>query len=50
MEKRGVPVHCLISVVMGATLLDERELTRFAEMAIPKPRAVRPSCENHIST
>ena len=33
MEKRDVPVHRLISVVMGATLLDEKELTRFAEMA-----------------
>jgi len=32
-EKRDVPVHRLISVVMGATLLDDRELTRFAEMA-----------------
>jgi len=32
-EKRGVPVHRLISVVMGATLLDDKELTRFAELA-----------------
>ncbi|HDI42543.1 MAG TPA: hypothetical protein ENF62_02025 [Candidatus Bathyarchaeota archaeon] len=32
-EKRDVPVHRLISVVMGATLLDDKELTRFAEMA-----------------
>ena len=33
MEKRGVPVHRLISVVMGATLLDDKELIRFAELA-----------------
>ncbi len=33
MEKRDVPVHRLISVVMGATLLDDKELTRFAELA-----------------
>jgi len=32
-EKRDVPVHRLISVVMGATLLDDEELTRFAQLA-----------------
>ncbi len=32
-EKRDVPVHRLISVVMGATLLDNEELGRFAQLA-----------------
>ena len=32
-EKRDVPVHRLISVVMGATLLDDKELSRFAQLA-----------------
>ena len=32
-EKRDMPVHRLISVVMGATLLDDKELTRFAQLA-----------------
>ncbi len=32
-EKRGVPVHRLISTVMGSTLLDKKELRRFAELA-----------------
>jgi len=32
-DKRDVPVHRLISVVMGATLLDDKELIRFAELA-----------------
>lgn len=32
-EKRGVPVHRLISMVMGSTLLDKRELKRFAQLA-----------------
>jgi len=32
-DKRGVPVHRLISMVMGSTLLDEKELRRFAEVA-----------------
>ncbi len=33
MEKRKVPVHRVISVVMGATLLDRKELKDFAQMA-----------------
>ena len=33
MEKRNVPVHRLISMVMGATLLTDDELERFAELA-----------------
>jgi len=33
MEKRDVPVHRLISMVMGATLLSDDELERFAELA-----------------
>jgi hypothetical protein len=33
MEKRKVPIHRVISVVMGATLLDEKELKDFAQMA-----------------
>ncbi|HUT16432.1 MAG TPA: hypothetical protein VMY98_09345 [Anaerolineae bacterium] len=32
-EKRNIPVHRAISVVMGATLLDKAELTDFAQMA-----------------
>lgn len=33
MDKRDVPVHRLISMVMGATLLSDDELKRFAGMA-----------------
>ena len=33
MEKRKVPIHRVISVVMGATLLDRAELRDFAQMA-----------------
>ena len=33
MEKRDVPVHRLISMVMGATLLSDDELERFAKLA-----------------
>jgi len=33
MEKRDVPVHRLISMVMGSTLLTDDELERFAELA-----------------
>lgn len=32
-NKRGIPVHRLISMVMGATLLDDKELKDFAYMA-----------------
>jgi len=32
-EKRNIPVHRAISVVMGATLLDKAELKDFAQMA-----------------
>ena len=32
-QKRNIPIHRLISVVMGATLLDKAELTSFAQMA-----------------
>lgn len=32
-EKRRMPIHRLISVVMGATLLDDAELRAFAQMA-----------------
>jgi hypothetical protein len=32
-QKRNIPIHRLISVVMGATLLDEAELKDFAQMA-----------------
>ena len=32
-DKRGVPVHRLISTVMGATLLSRDELKRFAQLA-----------------
>lgn len=33
MDKRNVPVHRLISMVMGATLLSDDEMERFARMA-----------------
>jgi len=33
MNKRKVPIHRIISVVMGATLLDRQELKDFAQMA-----------------
>lgn len=33
MHRRGVPIHRLISVVMGATLLDDAELKQFARLA-----------------
>jgi len=33
MEKRKLPIHRVISVVMGATLLDKSELRDFAQMA-----------------
>lgn len=33
MEKRNIPIHRLISVVMGSTLLDKKELKDFAQMA-----------------
>jgi hypothetical protein len=33
MEKRDVPVHRLISMVMGATLLSDNEMEKFAQMA-----------------
>jgi hypothetical protein len=33
MNKRRVPIHRIISVVMGATLLDKSELRDFAQMA-----------------
>jgi hypothetical protein len=36
MEKRKVPIHRIISVVMGATLLDKSELKDFAQMAAEK--------------
>jgi hypothetical protein len=32
-DKRGVPIHRLISTVMGATLLDDGELKEFARLA-----------------
>jgi hypothetical protein len=32
-QKRNIPIHRLISVVMGATLLDKAELKDFAQMA-----------------
>jgi len=32
-EKRDVPIHRLIAVVMGATLLDAKELRQFAQVA-----------------
>lgn len=40
MEKRDVPVHRLISVVMGSTLLDDEELTEFAKLAQEKKMEV----------
>ncbi|MFQ6058161.1 MAG: hypothetical protein ACE5MB_04675 [Anaerolineae bacterium] len=49
MEKRRMPIHRLISTVMGATLLDDQELRDFAQMAAearleviitPGPRAL----------
>lgn len=36
MEKRDVPIHRVISVVMGATLLDDEELSAFARLAKEK--------------
>jgi hypothetical protein len=33
MEKRDIPIHRLISTVMGSTLLDDAELKDFAQMA-----------------
>jgi len=33
MNKRRVPIHRIISVVMGATLLDRQELKDFVQMA-----------------
>lgn len=36
MEKRDVPIHRLISVVMGTTLLDDEELEAFAQLAKEK--------------
>lgn len=33
MDKRDVPVHRLISMVMGATLLSDKEMEQFAKMA-----------------
>ncbi len=48
-DKRNMPIHRLISVVMGATLLDDKELKDFAQMAAdarmeviltPGPRAI----------
>jgi hypothetical protein len=33
MDKRKVPVHRLISMVMGATLLSDKEMEQFAKMA-----------------
>jgi len=33
MRKRNIPIHRLIAVVMGATLLDKEELKDFAQMA-----------------
>lgn len=40
MEKRDVPIHRLISVVMGTTLLDIEELTAFAKLAKEKKMEV----------
>lgn len=40
MEKRDIPVHRLISVVMGTTLLDDEELTAFAALAKEKKMEV----------
>ncbi|MDI6855733.1 MAG: hypothetical protein QMD21_02980 [Candidatus Thermoplasmatota archaeon] len=33
MDKRKIPVHRIISTVMGSTLLDEKELAKFAQLA-----------------
>lgn len=33
MKKRNIPIHRVISVVMGATLLDKKELKDFAQIA-----------------
>lgn len=40
MEKRDVPIHRLISVVMGSTLLDDKELEEFAALAKEKKMEV----------
>ena len=32
-DKRDVPVHKLVSMCMGSTLLDDEEIIRFAELA-----------------
>lgn len=40
MEKRDVPIHRLISVVMGSTLLDDEELIQFAQLAKEKKMEV----------
>ncbi len=40
MEKRDVPIHRLISVVMGSTLLDDEELIEFATLAKEKKMEV----------
>ncbi len=40
MEKRDVPIHRLISVVMGSTLLDDEELVEFATLAKEKKMEV----------
>ena len=40
MEKRDIPIHRLISVVMGSTLLDDEELTAFAKLAKEKKMEV----------
>lgn len=40
MEKRDVPIHRLISVVMGSTLLDDEELIGFATLAKEKKMEV----------
>lgn len=40
MEKRDIPIHRLISVVMGSTLLDDEELTAFAQLAKEKKMEV----------
>ncbi|MCK4310778.1 MAG: hypothetical protein KAV80_04935 [Methanomicrobia archaeon] len=40
MEKRDVPIHRLISVVMGSTYLDDEELESFAKLAKEKKMEV----------
>jgi len=40
MEKRDVPIHRLISVVMGSTYLDDEELEGFAKLAKEKKMEV----------